>query len=142
MPFEELKQKMTNEMLWHQLIGQEIGARMAIPEPELRKYYDAHPAEFVRKAQVFLSQILISTEGKTPEQAAAAETRPRMCGAGAQGREVHRTGCRFFRRQGNSQRGGSLPPREKGMSLPPIEEFAFKEKKARFPTRSRSHRAW
>jgi len=37
MPFEELKQKMTNEMLWHQLIGQEIGARMAIPEPELRK---------------------------------------------------------------------------------------------------------
>jgi hypothetical protein len=27
---------------------------MAIPEPELRKYYDAHKAEFVRKAQVFL----------------------------------------------------------------------------------------
>ena len=45
----------------------------AIPEAELQKYYDEHKTEFVRKEQVFLSQILISTEGKTPEQVAAAE---------------------------------------------------------------------
>jgi len=130
MPFEELKQKMTNEMLWHQLIGQEIGARMAIPEPELRKYYDAHPAEFVRKAQVFLSQILISTEGKTPEQAAAAETKAKDVAARARkGEKFTELVAAFSDDKETANGGGSLPPREKGMSLPPIEEFAFKEKK-------------
>ena len=44
-----------------------------VPEAEMQKYYEEHKSEFMRKEQVFLSQILISTEGKTPEQVAAAE---------------------------------------------------------------------
>ena len=64
---------MKNELLAQRVIGQEVGSRIVIPEAELQKYYDEHKTEFVRKEQVFLSQILISTEGKTPEQVAAAE---------------------------------------------------------------------
>ena len=55
------------------MIGQEVSSHINMPEPDMQKYYDEHKSEFVRKEQVFLSQILISTEGKTPEQAAAAE---------------------------------------------------------------------
>ena len=40
-------------------------------------------SDFVRKEQVFLSQILISTEGKTPEQAAAAEEKAKDLAARA-----------------------------------------------------------
>jgi parvulin-like peptidyl-prolyl isomerase len=129
-PFEEYKQKMTDEFLWRRLIGQEVGARISIPEPELRKYYDAHRAEYVRKAQVFLSQILISTEGKTPEQAAAAEANAKNVAARARkGEKFTDLVTAYSDDPETAKAGGSLPPREKGMSLPEIEDFAFKEKK-------------
>jgi parvulin-like peptidyl-prolyl isomerase len=130
MPFEEYKQKMTNDFLVHRLVGQEIGSHIAIPEPELRKYYDAHQAQFIRKAQVFLSQILISTEGKTPEQAAAAEAKAKDVSARARkGEKFVDLVAAFSDDKETATAGGSLPPREKGMSLPAIEEFAFKQKK-------------
>ena len=129
-PFEEYKQKITSEMMVRRLIGQEIGARIAIPEPELRKYYEAHAAEFVRKAQVFLSQILISTEGKTPEQTAAAETKAKDVAARARkGEKFTDLVAAYSDDKETANAGGSLPPREKGMSLPQIEDFLFKEKK-------------
>jgi parvulin-like peptidyl-prolyl isomerase len=130
MPFEEYKQKMTNDFLIHRLIGQEIGARIAIPEPELRKYYDDHKADFVRKATVFLSQILISTEGKTPEQVAAAELKAKdVVTRARKGEKFSDLVAAFSDDQETARNGGQLPPREKGMSLPQIEEFLFKEKK-------------
>jgi parvulin-like peptidyl-prolyl isomerase len=130
-PFEEFKQGMTNKFLQQHLIGQEIGGRIAIPEPELRKYYDAHAAEYVRKAAtVFLSQILISTEGKTPEQAAAAETKAKDVAARARkGEKFSDLVAAYSDDKETAGAGGQLPPREKGVSLQPIEDFAFKEKK-------------
>jgi len=129
-PFEEYKQKMTNDFLVHHLIGQEIGSRIAIPEPELRKYYEAHQTEYVRKAQVFLSQILISTEGKTPEQAAAAEAKAKeIAGRARKGEKFTDLVASYSDDPETAKTGGQLPPREKGLSLAPIEGFAFKEKK-------------
>jgi parvulin-like peptidyl-prolyl isomerase len=75
MPFEDFKQKLTNSYLIHRVQSAEVGSRISIPENELKKYYDDHKAEFVRKAQVFLSQIVISTEGKSSDQVAAAEAK-------------------------------------------------------------------
>src|SRR5215469_6638015 len=69
MPFEDYRDRLTRQLLSQRVIGQEVGYRINIPEPELHKYYDEHKTEFVRKEQVYLSQIVISTEGKTPEQA-------------------------------------------------------------------------
>jgi parvulin-like peptidyl-prolyl isomerase len=129
-PFEEYKQKMTEDYLRHRLVGQEIGSRINIPEPELRKYYDAHKEQYVRKAQVFLSQILISTEGKTPEQAAAAKDKAKEVSERARkGEKFTDLVSAFSDDKETANAGGALPPREKGMSLPPIEAFAFKEKK-------------
>jgi len=73
MAFEDFKQQMTNQLLTQKVIGEEIGSRINIPEADLRKYYDEHKGEFVREDQIFMSQILLSTEGKTPEQIAAAQ---------------------------------------------------------------------
>src|SRR5207249_3308958 len=68
MTFEDFKQQMKNQILTQRVIGQEVMRNIIIPEPELQKYYEEHKKDFVREEQVFLSQILISTEGKTPEQ--------------------------------------------------------------------------
>src|SRR5947209_11357714 len=73
MTFEDYRDRLRRQLLSRRVIGQEVGYRMNTPEADLRKYYEEHKSEYVRKEQVFLSQILISTEGKTPEQVAAAE---------------------------------------------------------------------
>ena len=73
MTFEDYRDRLKRQILSQRVIGQEVGYRITIPEPEMHKYYDEHKGDFVRKEQVFLSQIVLSTEGKTPEQTAAAE---------------------------------------------------------------------
>ena len=73
MAFEDFKSQMKNQLLTQRVIGQEVSSRIAVPEAEKKKYYEEHKTEFVRQEQVFLRQILISTEGKNPDQVAAAE---------------------------------------------------------------------
>ena len=130
MPFEEYKQKMTNEYLVHRVVGQEVGMHVTFPEADLRKYYDQHKSEFMRKEQVYLSQILISTEGKTPEQVAAAEKKAKDLVARA------RKGEKFSELvQANSddpetaRTGGQLPPYGRGVMPKEMEDVVFKEKK-------------
>ena len=75
MTYEELKDRKKKELLARRVVSQEIGSRIAIPEADLRKYYEEHKSEFVREEQVFLSQIILSTEGKTPAQVATLEAK-------------------------------------------------------------------
>jgi len=42
MPFEDFKQQLTNQILTQRVVGQEIGSRIAIAEPEMQKYYEEH----------------------------------------------------------------------------------------------------
>ena len=111
MPFEEYKQKMINDFLVRRVVSQEIGSRIAIPEAELRKYYDDHKADFVRKEQVFLSQILISTEGKTPEQVAAAEAKAKDIVARARkGEKFSDLVAAYSDDPETAHNGGTMPP--------------------------------
>jgi parvulin-like peptidyl-prolyl isomerase len=73
MPFEDFKDRLKKEALTQRVIGQEVMRQIVIPESEMHKYYEEHKKDYVREEQVFISQILISTEGKNPQQAAAAE---------------------------------------------------------------------
>jgi len=126
MTFTDYKDQLKRRMLSQRVIGQEVGYRMSVPEAELRKYYEDHKAEYVRKEQVFLSQILISTEGKTPEQAAAAEQKAKDLVVRA------RKGERFSElvRENSddpetSRTGGSLPPYGRGMMAKAMEDAVF-----------------
>src|SRR5437763_7341496 len=130
MIYEDYRDKLKRQMLSQRFIGQEVGYRMNIPEADKRKYYEEHKADFVRQEQVYLSQILISTEGKTPEQVANAEKKAKDIVARA------RKGEKFSElAQANSddpetaRNGGQLPPRQRGMSLKAIDDIVFAQKK-------------
>jgi peptidyl-prolyl cis-trans isomerase SurA len=73
--WEDYKQQMRNGLLTQKVIQQEVGGRMDIGPDEIKKYYDAHKQDFVRQEQVDLSEIFLSTEGKTPEEIAAIKTK-------------------------------------------------------------------
>jgi peptidyl-prolyl cis-trans isomerase SurA len=73
--WEDYKQQMRNGLLTQKVIQQEVGGRMDIGPDEIKKYYEAHKQDFIRKEQVDLSEIFLSTEGKTPEETAAIKTK-------------------------------------------------------------------
>ena len=73
--FEEFKEEKKRELVSQRVIGYEVASKISVPEADLQKYYDEHKSQFMREEEVFLSQILISTEGKSPEQVAIAQQR-------------------------------------------------------------------
>jgi len=131
MTFEELKDRKKKELMAQRVVGYEVASRIAIPEGDLQKFYDEHKADFVREEQVFLSQILISTEGKTADQQAAAEAKAKDLSARAKKGEKFSDLARDNSDDlGTAQNGGYLgAPSKKGMLRPELEAIVFKEKK-------------
>jgi len=77
MSFEDFRQQLTDDLLRRRVISQEIGSKIHIPRSEIEKYYKEHQDEFIRDERVFLSEILISTVGKSPEEITALEKKAR-----------------------------------------------------------------
>jgi parvulin-like peptidyl-prolyl isomerase len=132
MPFEDFKQQMTNQLLTQKVISEEIGSRINIPEADLQKYYDEHKGEFLREDQVFLSQIILSTDGKTPEQVAAAQKKAADLVARARKGEKFSDLARSNSDDPDTARnGGELPPFKRSDHLlrKEIEDVVFTLKK-------------
>jgi parvulin-like peptidyl-prolyl isomerase len=130
MPYEDFKQQLTNQILTQRVVGQEIGSRITIAEPEMQKYYDEHKKDYVREEQVFLSQILISTEGKNEEQIAAAEKKAKDLTARARKGEKFTDLARDNSDDPETAKaGGYIGGYKKGLLLKQIEDTVFKEKK-------------
>ena len=130
MPFEDFKQQVKNQLLTQRVIGEEISSKIAIPEAEKRKYYEGHKNDFVRDEQVFLQQILISTEGKTPDQVAAAEKKAKDLVARARkGEKFADLAATNSDDLETARNGGELPPFKRGQLLKEIEDIVFKQSK-------------
>ncbi|HVP48550.1 MAG TPA: peptidylprolyl isomerase [Bryobacteraceae bacterium] len=129
MSFEDFKQKIKDQILTQRVIGQEVMSRINVPHSDVEKYYEEHKKEFVREEQVFLSEILISTEGKTPDQVAQAEKRAKDLVA--RGRKGEKFGelARQYSDAETKDNFGQLPPYKRGQLKKEIEDVVFKEKK-------------
>ena len=68
MNWEDFKNNIRNSLLTQKVIGSEVGSHITVTDDEVSKYYEAHKAEFVRPEQVALREIVVSTEGKKPEE--------------------------------------------------------------------------
>ena len=130
MPFEDFKQQMKDQILTQRVIGEEVARRISVPESEMQKYYDEHKKEFVREEQVFLSQILISTEGKSPEQVAAAEKKAKDLVARARKGEKFSDLARDNSDEPETAKnGGYVGSMKRGLMEKAIEDTVFKAKK-------------
>ncbi len=65
--WEDFKNNIRNTLLTQKVVSSEVGSHINISDDEVNKYYEAHKAEFVRPEQVALREIVVSTEGKKPE---------------------------------------------------------------------------
>ncbi|HVT91199.1 MAG TPA: peptidylprolyl isomerase [Bryobacteraceae bacterium] len=73
MTYEDWKNEAKNGILTRRVISQEVGSRISVPHKDVEAYYEAHKSEFVRKEQIFLREILVSTDGKDAAGVALAE---------------------------------------------------------------------
>ena len=131
MSYEDFKLQMKNQMLTQRVIGSEVARTVNVPEAEAQKFYEEHKSEYMRKeSQVFLSQIVISTEGKTPEQVAVAEKKAKDLAARAQKGEKFSDLARDNSDDvETAKNGGQIGPMTKGLLDKPIEDLVFAKKK-------------
>jgi peptidyl-prolyl cis-trans isomerase SurA len=71
--FEEFKQNIRTQIVTQQVIGREVGQRLVLGKEDEEKFYDEHKSELERPEEVRLSELLVSTEGKTPSEAADSQ---------------------------------------------------------------------
>jgi peptidyl-prolyl cis-trans isomerase SurA len=78
MSYEDFLNETKSQFLTREVIGQEVGRHVNITDKEVENYYNTHKSDFVREEKVFLSEILISTEGKNAAGVAAAEKKAKL----------------------------------------------------------------
>ena len=130
MTFEDFRQQLKNQLLTQRVIGQEVQRNILVPEPEKKKYYEDHKNEFVREEEVYLRQILISTEGKTAEQVAAGEKKAKALVDRARKGEKFGDLARDNSDDPETAKNfGELPPYKRGQLRKEIENIVFTQKK-------------
>jgi len=83
MSYEDFLSETKNQYLTREVIGQEVGRKINFTDKEIADYYAAHKSDFMREEKVFLSEILISTQGKDPGAVVAAENKAKQMAAEA-----------------------------------------------------------
>ena len=83
MSYEDFINETKNQIITRDVIGQEVGRHINITDKEIQDYYNAHKSDFIREEKVYLSEILISTQGKDAAGVAAAEKKAKQIAAEA-----------------------------------------------------------
>jgi hypothetical protein len=129
--YDELKDRKKRDLLAQKVVSYEVASKISVPESDMQKYYEDHKAEYMREEEVFLSQILISTEGKSADQTATAETKAKDLVARARKGEKFSDLARDNSDDPETaQAGGYLgAPSKRGVLRPELEALVFKDKK-------------
>ena len=124
--WEDYKTSIRNGLLTQEVVRREVGSHITIPNDEVKKYYEAHPQEFTRPEQVVLSEILLSTEGKSPEEIAAVQKKAEdLRNRVIRGDDFNEIAKRYS--EGSTAKdGGELGTFKKGEMAPQLEEVVFK----------------
>lgn len=141
-PFEDFKSQMTNQCLTQRVVRQEVGGKINITREEMTTYYNEHKTEFVRKEEVFLREITLITEGKTPEQAAAIEKKAKALVERARKGEKFHDMAKDNSESDTAKQYGELGWWKKGELNPQIETIAFREKKGYVSDPIKTDRGW
>jgi parvulin-like peptidyl-prolyl isomerase len=128
--YEEMKEQKKRDLMAQRVISYEVVNKISVPEADLQKYYDDHKTEFMRDEEVFLSQILISLEGKSPAQIATAQALAiDLVARARKGEKFSELARDNSDDPETAQNGGYVgAPRKRGESKPEVESAVFNDK--------------
>ena len=128
--WEDYKTQIRNGLLTQEVMRKEVGSRINIGNEEVKKYYDEHPQEFTRPEQVELSEIFLSTEGKSPEEIEAVQKKAEdLHNRVVKGDEFSEIAKRYSEGSTAKDQSGDLGTYQRGQLSPQLEAVVFKMEK-------------
>ena len=127
--WEDYKNTIRNGLLQKEIVRREVDSRVDISSDEVKRYYEAHPEEFTLPERVVLSEISLSTEGKSPEELAAVRNKAEGLRTSVlNGGNFNQVANRY---SGGStaKNGGGLGTFKKGELAPQVEAAVFQMSK-------------
>lgn len=125
MSYEDFLSEMRSQFLTREVVSQEVGRHIVITDKEIEDYYNTHKSEFVRDEKVFLSEILISIEGKDAKGIAAAEQKAKQIAAEAARGEKFQDLARDNSDAATASAGGYLGGYKKGDLMKVFEDAVW-----------------
>jgi len=129
LPWEDYKTQIRNGMLTQEVIRREVGSHINIPNEEVKTYYDAHPQEFTRPEQVDLSEIFLSTEGKSPEEIESTQRKAEDLLARVKKGDDFNEIAKRYSEGSTKDQGGDLGSFKTGVLAPQLDAIVFKLEK-------------
>jgi peptidyl-prolyl cis-trans isomerase SurA len=127
--WEDFSQETKEGMQTQRVIRQEVGQKVNIPRDEIKKEYNDHKDQYMRKEQVFLREILISTDKKDAAGIEAAEKKAKDVAARARKGEKFGELARDNSDAQTAKSYGDLGAWKKGELDPKIEAIVFKQER-------------
>ena len=124
--FEDFKANIRNRLLTQEVIRREVGSRIHPSAEEIRKYYEAHKNEFNRPEKVFVSELFVTTEGKTEAETRVQEQRARTLLDRVKRGEDFVELAKRFSDGSTAAQGGELGGFDRGQLAPEIDALVFK----------------
>lgn len=127
--FEDWKNDTKNNMLTQRVIGQEVNRKINVSKGEIAKFYEENKDKFMRKDQVFLRELFLTTAGKTPAEQAAIEKKAKDLVARARKNERFADLVRDNSEADSAQSGGDIGGYEQGQLDPVLEKLVWEQAK-------------
>ncbi len=127
--WEDYKTTIRNGLLQKEVVRREVGSHVDITREEVKQYYDAHPEEFTLPERVVLSEISLSTEGKTPEEMTAVRNKVEGLRTSVLNGDDFSQVARLYSQGSTAKDGGALGTFKKGELAPQLEATVFQMSK-------------
>jgi peptidyl-prolyl cis-trans isomerase SurA len=125
MTYEDFQAEAKNNALTREVIGSEVGRHIHVSNDEIEAYYNSHKQDFIRDEKVYLSEILISTQGKDTAGIAAAEKKAKQLSEDAGKGQRFPDMARDNSDAATAKDGGALGGYKKGELTKEIEDAVW-----------------
>ncbi|HXN72157.1 MAG TPA: peptidylprolyl isomerase [Candidatus Acidoferrales bacterium] len=123
--WEGYKTTIRDGLLQKEVVQREVGAHVDISNDEVKQYYDAHQQEFTLPERVMLSEISLSTEGKSPEEFATVRAKVEGLRTSVLNGDDFNRVAQLYSQGSTAKEGGNLGTYKKGELSPQIEAIVF-----------------
>jgi peptidyl-prolyl cis-trans isomerase SurA len=127
--WEGYKTTIRNGLLQKEVVRREVGTHVDISPDEVKQYYEAHPQEFTLPERVTLSEISLSTEGKSPEEFSAVRAKAEGLRSSVLNGDDFNRVAQLYSQGSTAKDGGALGTFKKGELAPQIEAVVFQMNK-------------
>jgi peptidyl-prolyl cis-trans isomerase SurA len=127
--WEDYKTTIRNGLLQKELVRREVGSHVDISSDEVKQYYEAHQQDFTLPERVVLSEISLTTEGKSPEEFAAVRSKEEGLRTSVLNGDDFSQVARLYSQGSTAKDGGGLGTFKRGELSPQIEAVVFQMSK-------------